>query len=125
MEEEGMDAEQINAAVAERLGWNKITYPFFPAGIHRDVLYQRTEWEEGDDVGTLHPLDCFTTASAEWCEHVLKPVLEECHAVLKGPISDYVISWFEPPGSYRDVEDPDLYTAVALAWLQMGEGEAQ
>ena len=110
-----MDAEQINAACAERMGWVKeqrwggysVNGPFV--------------WEAED--GTWYDIDCFTTATPEWCEHVLMRVAPN-HFFGHGE-DDEGPAWeiWRHSDGVVTGKDPDLYLAVAAAFVEMKKGE--
>ena len=105
-----MTSEEINESIATKMGWKRLLYE---GGV-------RAYWFDGK---IDHPIDAFTTASAEWCEFVLKPVLDARWSLgIIRLARDRQIYQLEEMWGARDcVSDPDLYTAVALAFLAMGE----
>ncbi len=109
-----MTEAELNAACAERLGWRKTP------GCELPGIVTPPEWEERPEgpIGRVkfHPLDCFTTATPEWCG-----LLE------KVTVAGGSVAKLEDRFSCIDIESeeigygPDIYTAVALAFLEMGE----
>ena len=108
-----MTTEQINAAVAERVGWEKTPVRMSVAG---------WGWVEKEARGDrlVHRANCFTTASAEWCE-LLEVVIVGEHVSFQPSDAFFRIEWNVEPRSFERVDGPDLYTAVALAYLKMTE----
>lgn len=120
-----MHADQINREIAERLGWELFD-------VWNDDGTKRLKEGFRSPDGKFWPkyFGCFTTPTAEWCEHVLGAVLKAGATVdfvgsgydtdrMRDVKNEYCVDMEEPIGPR--VWNPDLYTAVALAFLAMGE----